>query len=572
MLLNYLISLLLISKQGLCKSITGNLTYEDVIEVYSGQLKVCLLAPLVTIIEDYQDIIGNASTGLVECDMLPNGTAERMNKFTQNSTAILDDLPSLYQEFANNIVEDKDYFIPSSNDSSLTITQLGYWLYYNHWSFSIFYNHATQTLPKANYPADYLFEYDNICVDPDYLSSEIGSSTEKKSSIETSTSTIANAATTTDSSVHYTSTYTVTTREFKGLNLLLKREVTDDDFESWLLKCITEITNPIADIINNYIDLVDKISGKLASGKNLPTNFDSYMENVVSYTANILDNVLDLALEDLAEALIYENDIYVEDQTMIIYDFNEVKENSVDQIKDYLSKFVDNGSFKAAELALEDTTLSSSSSISTIYSSLSSTSSNASPASTSSSSSHRLSSIYANSTSSSTRLSGTTSAFETLTSQTSIAETSSSQVTPISATNGSGTYTTKTYPANNRNTRNIAGSTTTTETFTECPCMTAASQILETSVPLTCLNDNNMYNEFASQIVISVTNSIKVAETTSKSLGATVTELSVSTSSGSILGSGVMSMTNNVSIYEGIGATVSHIRSSILLLFYIFLI
>lgn len=382
------------------KSIYGNLTSDDVAYVYSGQFKI-MLQPLESIVHSYEYLIGNLTDTIDECNSVPTDFNTTLENIVANSTAYLNNLPSVFDNLRENLIEDKDNLLQETSDESMVANaSLGRWLFYNHWCFTIFYSEASANLTNTDFAVDELLSYDGSCSN----SNSNGDTTEAQiSTIEGESTTTSEISSTEDTTSEQTSSSS-TTRSGKtatetssytiGLKRLLqKRDVDDDDFGDWAMSSLETVASPIITLIENYEELVEDII-KVLNEKGTLTDDDlTALSNVITYTEDIINNVVPTAATYLGDALIYDNNITVNYQTMILANFTTLKANSVSQLATYLTYYTDDGSFSTAYTTLLAEITTTTSTSTTTSSSSTASSSSASSTYTSSTTSTITSTI-----------------------------------------------------------------------------------------------------------------------------------------------------------------------------------
>lgn len=373
------------------KSIYGNLTSDDVAYVYSGQFKI-MLQPLESIVHSYEYLIGNLTDTIDEYDSVPTDFNTTLENIVANSTAYLNNLPSVFENLKENLIEDKDYLLQETSDESMVANaSLGRWLFYNHWCFTIFYSKASANVTNTDSAVDELLSYDGSYSN----SNSSGATTEAQiSTIEGESTTTSEISSTEDTTSEQTSsssttnsgkTATATSSYTVGFKRLLqRRDVDDDDFGDWAMSSLETVASPIITLIENYEELVKDII-KVLNKKGTLTDDDlTALSNVITYTEDIINNVVPAAATYLGDALIYDNNITVNYQTMILANFTTLKANSVSQLATYLTYYTDDGSFSTAYTTLLAEITTTTSSSSTTSNSSTASSSSASSTSTSS--------------------------------------------------------------------------------------------------------------------------------------------------------------------------------------------
>lgn len=431
------------------KSIYGNLTQDDVSYVYSGQFKI-MLEPLSSIVRGYEYLIGNLTETINERDSVPEDFNSTLENIVANSTGYLNNLPALFENLENNLIEDKDNILEETTDDSMVANAtLGEWLFYNHWCFTIFYAEATENLTNTDSANDELLAFVSQAISsnvPDsiettstegdgstYISTSSGSTDASK---KTSSSSISGPTTSSGNAVTATSTYTVNFKRW-----LQRRDVTDADFGDWAETSLETVASPMVTLIEEYQELVEDIIKVLNKEGTLTDDDLQALSNVITYSENIINSVIPEAATYLGDAFIYENNITVNDQTMILANFDTLKTNSVSQLSKYLAYFTDDGSFSNAYTTLladiaTSSSISSSTSVSTTYSTTSSPSSTSTTSNiliitSSSESSQKV--LSSPSLSVSLTLNGSSSMVQTII--------SSSKLSPWFVSNSSSTYT-----------------------------------------------------------------------------------------------------------------------------------
>ncbi len=359
---------------------------QNVSYIYGIQFQIMMKGLTITL-DEYAQLVDSLISAYDSCGSYPSGISTSLKNYVTGASNIRADIPYDLGYLSAYLTADRDTYLTEGGVGWFTLTgngTLGDLIWSNHEAFYTVDHLIASRLP-SDYPdyalVDTLVSYNSSC----------GIESSSTSSAETLTTDSATTTTSSGSTLAVvTSTISVKKRSHKHL---VKRALRNDDFGSWVLSSSEAIIEPLIDIIESYETLLDDFAEALADNITVTDDILNVLQNVVNYTEYTRLDIVPEATAALADLLFINDNVYINNQTIVVYNFSKVFEETDSNLATYKSYYIDDGRFAEAEsLILGTASATSSSSL------LSSSSSSSLSSSLSSSSASSLSSLSASST------------------------------------------------------------------------------------------------------------------------------------------------------------------------------